>query len=215
MKIKWLGHACFLVTSATGIKIILDPYKSGDKIKYHTITESADIVTVSHGHYDHCYSETVSGNPIVLTQSGKAKGIEFRTVAAFHDDSNGGQRGKNNIFCFTIDGINVCHFGDLGHLLNDSQTAEIGKVDILFCPVGGFFTIDAAKATKLYESLKPKVLIPMHFKNEGVPDFPIAGVDEFLRGKKNVLTPGKSEVEFTPASLPSVSQIILLKPALL
>ena len=215
MKIKWLGHACFTVTSDSGVKIISDPYKTGNGITYGEISESADIVTVSHGHSDHSYSETVRGNPVVLTKSGKVKGIEFRAVTTFHDNSGGSQRGGNTIFCFAVDGVKVCHLGDLGHLLNDNQLAEIGPVDILCCPVGGFFTIDAVKATQTYESLKPKILIPMHFKTEGVPNFPISGADMFLQGKKNVLTPGNSEIEITPTTLPPVSQIIVLEPALL
>ncbi len=215
MKIKWLGHSCFLITSDSGTRIITDPYTSGNDFKYREIQESADIVTISHGHGDHGNSTAVRGNPIVLTQSADVKGIEFQAVASFHDDTQGSRRGNNTIFCFNTDGINVCHLGDLGHLLSKKQLTEIGAVDILCCPVGGFFTIDAEQATTVYNSLKPKVFIPMHFKNAGVPQFPIAGVDKFLKGKQNIVISDNSEVEFKANTLPQISQIIVLKPALL
>lgn len=121
MKIKWLGHASFLVTSEEGKKIITDPYSIAGGISYSPINESADIVTISHDHRDHNNDEAVAGNPQVIREEGirKVKGIEFKGIPSYHDVARGSQRGNNIIFCFTVDGINVCHLGDLGHLLND------------------------------------------------------------------------------------------------
>ena len=117
------------------------------------------------------------------------------------------------MFCFEVDGIEVCHLGDLGHQLTDKQVADIGRVDILLIPVGGYYTIDAEVATEVCSKLSPKVIIPMHYKT-GKCGFPIAGVDEFLRGKKNVNRLDSSEVEFKPAELPATTQVMVLEPAL-
>jgi L-ascorbate metabolism protein UlaG (beta-lactamase superfamily) len=215
MKIKCLGHAAFVITSDAGLKIITDPYETSPSLTYGEITESADVVTVSHGHLDHCNVAAVRGNPAVVRRMGRsvAKGIEFNGVASYHDDAGGTMRGGNIIFCFEVDGIKVCHLGDLGHLLNDKQVKEIGSVDILLIPVGGFFTIDARAATKVCDQLKPKVIIPMHYRTEkSFPD--IAGVDEFIKGKSNVTRQDSSEVEFKAGKLPATGQIIVLKPAL-
>jgi len=215
MKIKWLGHASFLITSDTGIQIITDPYERSDNLSYGEIKESADIVTVSHEHADHNNVAAVRGKPEVVRETGitKVKGIEFKGVASHHDEAGGSQRGKNSIFCFEVDGIRACHLGDLGHQLTDKQVIELGKVDILLIPVGGYYTIDAKAATQVCNQLKPKVIIPMHVKNSKC-SFPINGVDEFLKGKEGVQKLNASEVEFKQVELPPTTQIIALKPAL-
>ncbi len=215
MQVKWLGHAAFLFVSKSGVRVITDPYTVTDGIKYQEITEPADIVTVSHGHYDHNNSAAMPGKPVILTDSGTARGLEFLAVKAFHDESKGSQRGTDTIFCFSIDGIKICHLGDLGQLLSNAQLKEIGNVDVLCCPVGGYYTIDAAKASKIYEIIKPKVFIPMHFKTAGSSELPIVGAEEFTRNKKNVVDTGKTSIELEAGNLPRDSQIFVLKPALL
>jgi len=213
MKIKWLGHACFVITSDTGIKIITDPYVTGDYLSYGEIEESADIVTVSHNHGDHNNVSAVQGNPIIVRGTAELKGIKFKGIACYHDDARGKSRGDNTILCFEVDGIRVCHLGDLGHQLSAQQLAELGKVDILLIPVGGFFTIDAKVASQVCNQLAPNVVIPMHYKTNKC-EFPIAGVDEFLRGKKDVSRLDASEAEFKQGELPASTQIIVLKSAL-
>jgi len=215
MNIKYLGHAAFVITSGTGIKIITDPYETSHDLTYGEITESADIVTVSHDHFDHSNVAAVKGNPEVVRRTGRstAKGMEFRGIATYHDEAKGKLRGNNIIFCFEVDGIRVCHLGDLGHLLDDKQVAEIGSVDIVLIPVGGYYTIDAKAATEVCNQLKPRVIMPMHYKTEkGIPN--IVGVDGFLGGKANVSQPDASQAEFKRGELPATSQIIVLKPAL-
>jgi len=215
MKIKWLGHASFLITSDTGTRIITDPYATGNGLSYGEITESADVVTVSHDHFDHNNVAAVRGEPKIVKEIGisRVKGIEFKGMASYHDETGGHQRGNNTIFCFEADGIRVCHLGDLGHLLNDKQIADIGKVDILFIPVGGYYTIDAKVATQVCSQLNPKVIIPMHFKTDKCT-FPIASVDEFLKGKERITRLGTSERNFIAEELPASTQIIVFRAAL-
>src|SRR4030043_155067 len=213
MKIKYLAHAAFLITSEKGTRIITDPYETSDGLKHSAIKETADIVTVNHEHGDHNNIAAVAGKPKIVKASEEVKGINIKAVATAHDDKGGSQRGKNTIFCFNVDGINVGHAGDLGHELTDDQVKAIGKVDVLMVPVGGFFTIDAATATKVCDQLKPKVIIPMHFKTEKL-DFPISGVEAFLKDKNNATRSNDSEIEFKAGKLPAAAQIIVLKQSL-
>ena len=216
MKLKWLGQASFMITSDSGIRIITDPYKTGDALQYDEIKESADIVTVSHDHFDHNNVASVSGNPKVVKAAGstESKGITFSGIPTYHDDTGGSQRGNNVIFCFEVDGIGVCHLGDLGHPLSDKQVAELGSVDILLIPVGGNYTIDAKVATEVSGKLSAKVIIPMHYNNERCSSFPVAGVEDFLQGKAGVTRLDTSETEFKAGQLPATTQIVVLKPAL-
>ncbi|MFC2122481.1 MBL fold metallo-hydrolase, partial [Bacteroidota bacterium] len=143
----------------------------------------------------------------------EVKGVKLQGVASSHDDAGGTQRGNNIMFCFEADGMRVCHVGDLGHMPDDEQAAALGKIDILIIPVGGYYTIDAEVATRVVDKLAPKLVIPMHFKNDKC-DFPITGVDEFLQGKTNVTRLEVSEAEFHAEHLPASTQIVVLVPAL-
>jgi L-ascorbate metabolism protein UlaG (beta-lactamase superfamily) len=212
--IKWLGHSSFLITSEKGLKIITDPYSIGGGISYARIEESADIVTVSHKHGDHNNIAAVKGKPEAVNAPGKrsVKGIDFRGIHSYHDDAGGRQRGSNIIFCFTVDEMKICHLGDLGQQLDASQITEIGEVDILLLPIGGYFTIDARGAGKICEKLNPRIAIPMHYKTAKC-DYPIAGVDDFIKGKKNVRKLDTAEVYLKKDRLSDKTEILVLKHA--
>jgi len=218
MKIKWYGHSAFMVTSDQGVKIITDPYESGaygGQLSYGKIKDQADIVLTSHDHADHNDTKSLPESPEIVKGSGSktVKGISIKGISTYHDPSKGSERGANTIFTFTVDGIKICHLGDLGHILSEKELAEIGSVDILFIPVGGYFTIDAKEATRAAEQIKPKVLIPMHFKTEKC-GFPITPVEDFLKGKPNPKRPKASEVAFEKKTLPQQMEILVLEHAL-
>ncbi len=215
MKVKWLGHASFLLTAEGGTRVISDPYSCGGGIDYGAIAESADVVTVSHKHGDHDNVAAVKGKPEVVDAPGtrKVRGMEFKGVRTYHDDAGGKQRGENTIFCFTMDGIRICHLGDLGHEPDSGQLEAIGAVDILLCPVGGFYTIDAGVAARVCERIAPKVVVPMHYKTNKC-GYPIAGVEDFLKGRKNVRRIGGSEMEIKKEQLPAATETVILEPAL-
>jgi len=202
-----------MITSDGGTKIITDPYKIERGLRWSSIEESADIVTVSHEHFDHNNISAVQGNPKVVRETVQVKGIKFRAIPTYHDNAKGSQMGNNTIFCFAVDGVNVCHAGDLGHMLSDGEVAEIGKVDVLFVPIGGTYTIDAKTATKIYGEIEPSVVIPMHFSCEKLISDVIASIDGFIQGKKNVIRLDSTEIEFKSGDLPVSTEIILLKSA--
>ncbi len=210
--IKWLGHSSFLISLDDTLRIVTDPFDS--TVGYPLPDESADICMVSHDHFDHNCVSVIKGNPQVVKGVGEkeAKGIRFKGVGSFHDETQGSQRGENTIWTLELGGIKLAHLGDLGIDLSDSQVKEIGAVDILFVPTGGFYTIDAATAFRVVSKLKPKVVIPMHFKMAFMgKNFPIAPVDEFLRGKDNVVKVDGNSVRFTKESLPEKTTIYVLE----
>ena len=215
MKLKWLGHASFLITASNGTRIITDPYTPGGPLTYAPIGEAADIVTVSHEHGDHNNVGTVQGKPQVVKGPGSqtVKGIAIKGVPAYHDANKGVQRGQNTLFSITVDGVRIAHMGDLGHPLDDVVRAELGVVDILLTPVGGNYTIDGPTASHLADALKARVVIPMHFRNAHCA-YPIADAEVFLKERKNVRRIDGSEVEFTKESLPKAAETVVLKPAL-
>ena len=218
MKVKWYGHAAFLITSDQGMKIITDPYEPGafgGAIAYGPIPDQADIVLISHDHADHNHVQGLKGKPQVIKGVGshKVKNLEFKGFAAYHDGRKGSERGQNTIFCFSLDGVKICHLGDLGYVLSDSEAKQIGPVDLLLMPVGGLYTIDPAQASQTAQKLNPKVVIPMHYKTPHC-GFPLAQVEDFTSGKSGVKTVEGNEVEIKKEKLPQALEIIVLQPAL-
>ncbi|MEE8472644.1 MAG: MBL fold metallo-hydrolase [Dehalococcoidia bacterium] len=213
MKVKYLGHSSFFLASQGGVSVITDPYTPGGGLSYKPITMGADIVTVTHEHGDHNNVSSIPGNPQVVRGaiSKDVAGVHFEGTAAYHDSSGGRERGTNIIFSFTLDGVAICYLGDLGHTLSEQQLAALGKVDLLLIPVGGFFTIDAAEATQVCDALKPRVVVPMHYKTPKC-DFPLAGLDKFLDGKSRVRKPQTPEVEFRAEDLPDPYEVVVLRP---
>ena len=180
--IEWNGHASFTITNEKGTKIITDPFVDG--IGYKVKELYAEIVTVSHDHFDHNYLEAIKSNFTAIRERGQFKinGIEIKGTKTYHDTESGSLRGENTVYTYDIDGVNVCHLGDLGHELSKEQVKSIGIVDVLMIPVGGLYTIDGEIAAKVVNQLNPKVVIPMHYQTEVlVPEFgELAKADNFL-----------------------------------
>ncbi len=214
MKVKWLGHSAFVITADDGTRIMTDPYGKYPDLHYEPIQEAVDIVVVTHKHGDH-WGAKIIGNPKIVGGKGTTKigGIEFKGLQTYHDTSKGRDRGENTVFCFIVDGLRLCHLGDLGHQLAESEIAEMGQVHVLMIPVGGYYTIDAVTASRICDQIKPRVIIPMHYKNDKCA-FPISGVDEFLKGKSGVKRLDSSEAELKLEQLPEATEIMVLKHAL-
>jgi L-ascorbate metabolism protein UlaG (beta-lactamase superfamily) len=211
MKIKWIGHACFLI-EGEAVRILTDPYD--ESIPYRPPDFPVDVITVSHEHSDHNAVHRVSGNPVIVRGEGphQASGISLRGIASFHDDEKGQKRGKNTIFVFEIEGIHLAHLGDLGAPLTDDQARGLADVEVLFIPVGGYFTIGPEQAQALTEKLSNlKVVIPMHYKTDRLgQDFPIVSVDKFVAKMQNVKHIRSSEVILTRDTLPRAQEVWIL-----
>ncbi|OPY53284.1 MAG: metal-dependent hydrolase [Methanosaeta sp. PtaU1.Bin060] len=183
MQVTWLGHSCFLLRASNGIAVLLDPFD--EEVGYPLPDVQADIVLISHEHTDHNNEKAVRESPLVIRKEGlhSALGIEFLGISTWHDREEGRLRGENTIFCFTLDGVRVCHLGDLGHLLSDADVKAIGPVNLLFIPVGGVYTIGARDAFAVMQQLDPDVAIPMHYQTSAL-SFELEPVDDFLKGRE-------------------------------
>ena len=181
MVFRYYGHSLFTITLADGTIILTDPYNRF--CRYPRRTLKADIVTVSHHHYDHDALEIIHGRPAVLDEAGyyqPAEGVIATGISTFHDNHFGERRGTNIVFAIDAEDLRVVHMGDLGHLPNDAQREAIGQPDVLLIPVGGTFTMDAEKAAACVDMLKPRITIPMHYQTRFSQDLGIAAVSPFL-----------------------------------
>ena len=214
MKIRYLGHSCFLLTESTGTRILTDPY--GD-VGFKMPRVEADVVSVSHGHYDHNNVKAVGGNPVVLDKEGQYEvgGVVIIAVKSYHDNANREVRGVNLIFKFRLDGIEVCHLGDLGEECSSSLIEMLLPVHVLLIPVGGKYTIDSEQAKEYVDRIMPSIVIPMHYKSKGLSldiDKPDAFLSEFE--EEDVEETGASEIELTRDDIDEeTTKIILMERA--
>ena len=218
MEIKWLGHACFLLEAESGLRLITDPYQSGafgGAIGYGPVSEMADIVTVSHDHLDHGYTDDIKGAFTLIDKSGiyENSGIRIEGFDSWHDQSDGKLRGKNIIFKIEIDNIAICHLGDLGHKLDKETLESIKPVDVALVPVGGNFTIDSEEAASVVASLGPRLTIPMHYRNDKC-QLEIDYVDAFIEDRDSVPGSSSSTLKIDKESLSGGSKVQVLTPAL-
>lgn len=179
MKIQWLGHSSFKMTESTEASVITDPYNGEYGLAFPAV--SADAVTLSHSHRDHNAAALVRGEPRILDKPGsyEVNGIHIYSIMSYHDERKGALRGKNLVFKFRIDGVDICHLGDIGEELSPMLAELIGSVNVLLIPVGGKYTIGADEAYEYVERLMPDVVIPMHFKTDDLK-LDIDDADDFI-----------------------------------
>lgn len=210
MRIRWFGQAAFRLVCEQGTTFVTDPY--ADTIGYPPLRVSADYVTKSHGHDDHANVGAVAGAKRVFDQAGECQvdGVTVRATLTAHDDVGGDKRGPNLVFTISDGDIRFCHLGDLGAPLTADQLTSIGPVDVLCVPVGGVYTIDAGGAAKVCNQLKPRLIIPMHYRAAGLI-YRLATVEPFLEAIGGGEQPAVSEIEVTRASLGAGQRVVVLQ----
>ncbi|HTA19625.1 MAG TPA: MBL fold metallo-hydrolase [Polyangia bacterium] len=220
-KLTWLGQSGFVLETAAGTRIVMDPIPKG--LGYDLPAGlKADAITVSHEHPDHNNVALVVNKARVIRgltadKKGwtkideKVKDVAIRSVGVYHDDKRGAERGLNTVFIFEVGGLRIAHLGDLGHLLTDDQLSAIGSVDVVLVPVGGVYTLDAYQATRVVDQLHPRlVVVPMHYKTPPLTIKELDPVDDFLERKANVVHEPTNTLTLTPVKARPAVQIVVL-----
>lgn len=214
MIIEYLGHSCFKLTESTGTSVVCDPY--AEEVGFAMPKVEADAVTISHHHYDHDGVANVTGNPVIIDSeySHDLSGVEINSIKSFHDECRGKKRGENVIFKFRMDGIDVCHMGDLGEACSSDLIETILPVDVLLIPVGGTYTIDAEMAKEYIDRIMPDIVIPMHYRTKD-SRLDIDKVDEFLKlfDGECIEEADGSSIELSRSDLSGETKIIVLRRA--
>lgn len=180
MRVRWHGHSCFEFEDSD-VKVVIDPH-DGKSIGIRPPSVSADIVLMSHDHYDHNVFRVVQGaHKNFLSENGTftEKGLRIEGLPTFHDEENGACRGLNTMYLFEMDGISVCHCGDLGCVPSQEIIDRIKGVDFLFVPVGEVFTMELPRVREFIELVNPNIIVPMHYRVGGLT-IPISTIDGFL-----------------------------------
>ena len=168
VRISYVGHSTFQIDSPRGVRMATD---YNDYVKPSALP---DIVTMNRAHSTHYTDAPEPGIKFVLRgwkEDGRPtdhdlnfQDVRVRSVATnIRDYSGGTQRHGNSIFIFEVANLCIAHLGHLHHTLTQQQLNEIGAVDVVLVPVDGSYTLDLEGMIEVLTSLKPKLMIPMHF----------------------------------------------------
>ncbi len=210
MEIKWFGHSFFLITNSRGIRVAMDPFD--ETLGYRVPRIRAEIVTVSHNHFDHDAPRMVKGlHPVLKGEVERdIHKIHFKGIKTYHDRKKGKLRGENTVFIIETDGFRIVHLGDLGHTLAEDLRDKIGRVDVLFLPIGGVYTIEPQEAKIVMEELSPRITIPMHYFTPYIK-LPLKKVEDFTRLVERVRFFEKNEILLEEKNLPEKGEVWVLK----
>lgn len=183
MEITWLGHSSFMIEDSSGRRLLMDPFD--ESVGYNTFQGDVDVITVSHHHSDHDYTEKIKYEQL-LDKVGffNLCDIPITGIPSYHDKVQGAKRGENVIFIIQMDNYRVCHLGDLGYVLSNDEIKRLGNIDILLVPIGGNFTINGKEASELAKAINSHIVIPMHYKTPSL-SFELEGLENFLTHMKN------------------------------
>jgi len=219
MTIRYLGCSSFLIKTKEGT-VLIDPFNP-DAVGLPFPKVSADIVLVTHDHPDHNNVDAVKAvpggreEPFVIHGPGEYElsGIKVWGFSCYHDKKRGSERGKNTVYLLEAEGLMLCHLGDLGEPLDEQLAEEVGNPDILFVPTGGVYTIDHEEAAQLVGRLEPKIVVPMHYKIEGMGEIfkELSGVSEFLEEMGVAGATPQGELKVAVATLPEETEVVVLK----
>jgi L-ascorbate metabolism protein UlaG (beta-lactamase superfamily) len=221
MRITWYGHACFRL-EGSGLAIVTDPYTPEDA-GLRPVDEPADVVLMSSA-LDAAHScwQMVPGSPRVVNALDAVAapvaldgGPTITAVAASEGSDRPDDPKANALYAFELDGIAVCHMGDVGTPLAEEQLAPLrGRAEVLLALAGGGLTIALPDLDRVIDELDPRVVVPMHYRIPGLR-YRVGPVQEFLaRRPEPVERPGTSTLDLARGTMPAERTIVVLEPLL-
>ena len=209
MDVTWLGHGCFRLRGR-GAAVVTDPYPPSIGLKLSKL--DADLVTVSHDHENHSYTQ-VMRDAYEVRGPGEYEiaGVSVIGVPSFHDAEKGKKLGRNTIYLIDIDDVSICHLGDLGHALDDGEAEAISSPDVLLVPVGGRTSINAAQAAQLVRQLEPRYVVPMHYAIPGLK-VELEPLDRFLKEMGVASSEPQPKLSVTASSGEYETKVVVLEP---
>ena len=209
MDVTWLGHGCFRLRGRNAA-VVTDPFPPTIGLKLQKL--DADLVTVSHEHDNHNYTQAVrDGYEIRGPGEYEVAGVSVIGFPTYHDSEKGANRGRNTVFLIEIDDVRVCHLGDLGHRLDDTDAETVASVDVLLVPVGGRTAINAAQAAEIVRQLEPRYVVPMHYAIPGLK-VELDPVDRFLKEMAVVAGEPQPKLSVQASSGEYETKVVVLEP---
>jgi L-ascorbate metabolism protein UlaG (beta-lactamase superfamily) len=209
LDVTWLGHGCFRLRGR-GAAVVTDPFPPAIGLKLSRL--DADLVTVSHEHENHNYTQVVrDAYEIRGPGEYEVAGVSVIGVPSYHDSEKGATHGRNTIYLIEIDDVRVCHLGDLGNALDDAEAEAISAPDVLLIPVGGRTVINAAQAAQVVRQLEPRFVVPMHYAIPGLK-LELDTLDRFLKEMAVTAAEAQPKLSVQASSGEYDTKVIVLEP---
>ena len=214
--VRYYGHAFVYLTSSSGVRVAFNPFSEEARMGYKFPSATpVDIVLISSESADMNGGQGLLGLPQIfrsLTGLGanRANGIPFRGIPTFRDNKGGADLGGNTVYVLEMDNLRFCHLGAIGHVMSRSQIQEIGRVDVLFLPVGNQ-RLMVSELWKLVEQTRAKWVVPVAYKTENSGAMDLRPLADFDPGSHPVKVPGTSDFVFRQTDLPAEATLLPLK----
>ena len=208
MDISWLGHSCFRLRSEQ-VVVLTDPYSS-DSLGLRLGDPSANTITVSHQHPHHSHVDEVTGPFKVFQGPGEYEYMGTLVKGVMTSPGPGDPPDKRNTaYHIEIEGLRLCHLGDISSSLTPRQIDELTPADVVFLPVGEVCTVAVGQAMEMVRALSPRIVVPMHFALPGL-GVQLGGLDTFLREMGAAGSEPQSRLNVTATNLPSEMRVVVL-----
>jgi L-ascorbate metabolism protein UlaG (beta-lactamase superfamily) len=208
-EIRWFGHACVHIR-AREASIMMDPVPRSKGFRYNK--QRAEIVTLSHDHPGHTATDMVSSEFRLINGPGEYEisDVFITGIRTYHDNERGAVHGRNTVYVVDVEGVSICHLGDLAHELTDEQAEAIESIDVLLAPVGGGPGLDAARAVAVVNQIEPAVVVPIQYRTP-YGDQDLDEVERFLHemGVSDVTPEEKLVVRRSSADDPGTTVVLL------
>jgi L-ascorbate metabolism protein UlaG (beta-lactamase superfamily) len=210
LDVTWLGHGCFRLRGRSAA-VVTDPYPPAIGLKLARM--DADLVTVSHAHENHNFTQVVRDGAYEIHGPGEYEvaGVSVIGVPTFHDADKGATHGRNTVYLIEIDDMRVCHLGDLGHKLDDAEAEAIASPDVLLVPVGGRTAMNAAQAAEVVRQLEPRYVVPMHYAIPGLK-LELDTIDRFLKEMGVTTAEAQPKLTVQRSSGDYDTKVVVLEP---
>ena len=207
---RWFGHNCFRIRGREAT-ILTDPLNRDTG--YAMAKQTADIVTISHDHPGHSNLNAVKPEYHIVRGPGEYEmhGVFITGIRTYHDEQNGAERGYNTTYLIELEGMVICHLGDLGHPLNEEHAEAMSKIDILLIPAGGGVVLDPVRAAEIIGQLDPKIVIPMQYATP-IGDTELGGLDVFTKQLGVTAPPPEEKLVIRHADLGETVRVLTLQP---
>lgn len=209
---RWFGHNCFRIR-AREATILTDPV--GRRTGY-TLPKAtpADLITLSHEGSAAVSVDGLKTEAAILRGPGEYEihDVFVTGIRTFQDDKRGAERGHNTVYLIEVEGMVVCHLGNLGHVLNEEQAEAMTNVDILLVPVGGGGALEPSVAAEVVTQIAPKLVIPMRYAtSQG--DRELKGVEPFCKELGVEVPAPEEKLTIRQSELGETIRVVPLQPA--
>jgi L-ascorbate metabolism protein UlaG (beta-lactamase superfamily) len=221
--LEYYGHCAFRWTSAAGLRVLIDPFQNDlPQFNWFHIpfpALEAEIVVITHDHFDHNAWETLSPYATVLRGPGHFTmgDVVAEGIRDVHSRYQPPRLKRNTVFLLEIDGVRYCHIGDNRAAMPATVVEALSRVDVLMVTVDdSCHLLSYEEVDQIADLLQPRVVIPMHYFQAGLTtvESGLADIDDWLATQGSVRRLGVSSLDLAPANLPASREVWVMDPAL-